>query len=69
MKARTRRKPPQIVYDGDEPSAVILSIADYRELLERAEDAEDLKLLARMRARPLKFKNVRDFLAEHSPRV
>lgn len=69
MRSRTRRRPLQIVVEGGEPSAVILSIAEYRELLERAEDAEDLRVLEEMRKKPLKFKTLEDFLAQCSARV
>jgi prevent-host-death family protein len=43
MKAKKRRKDPEIVMRGGKPAAVILDIEEYRELLERLEDAEDLK--------------------------
>jgi hypothetical protein len=39
-----------------------LGIEEYRELLERVEDAEDLKTLRAMRKRPLKFRKLEDFL-------
>lgn len=66
MKARTRRKRPEIVLRDGEPSAVILDIDDYRDMLERLEDAEDLKALEKMRRRPLQFRRLEDFLREHS---
>ena len=43
---------------------MILDIDVYQEMLERLEDAEDLKMLAEMRQKPLKFKRLEDFLAE-----
>ena len=49
---------------GGKPTAVILSIEEYRKLLERLEDAEDLKTLAAMRKRPLKFRKLEDFLKD-----
>ena len=64
MKARRKRKDPEIVMRGGKPTAVILGIDEYRELLERAEDAEDLKLLREMRKRPLKFRKFEDFLKD-----
>jgi prevent-host-death family protein len=64
MKARRKRKDPEIVMRGGKPTAVILGIEEYRELLERAEDAEDLKMLREMRKRPLKFRNFDDFLKD-----
>ena len=46
------------------PTAVILSIEEYRKLLERVEDAEDLKTLRAMRKRPLRFRKLEDFLKD-----
>ncbi len=70
MKHRGRKNPPQLVLGEDgEPSAVILDIEEYRELLERLEDAEDLRMLEDMRKKPLKFRKLEDFLAEYSPDV
>jgi len=62
MKARRNRKEPEIVMRGGKPTAVILSIDEYRKLLERVEDAEDLKTLRAMRKRPLRFRKLEDFL-------
>lgn len=59
----------QLVVKDGEPSAVILGIDEYREMLERPEDVEDLRLLERMRKRPLSFRKLEEFLAERSPRV
>jgi prevent-host-death family protein len=67
MKAK--RKDPEIVLRNGKPAAVILDIEDYREMLERLEDAEDLKALAEMRKRPLNFVRLEDFLKEYSPRA
>ncbi|MBI4337557.1 MAG: type II toxin-antitoxin system Phd/YefM family antitoxin [Chloroflexi bacterium] len=69
MRSRARRKPLQVVVKDGELSAVILGIEEYRELLERLEDVEDLKVLEQMRKRPLRFKRLDAFLAESSPRV
>ena len=62
MKARRNRKDPEIVMRGGKPPAVILSIDEYRKLLERVEDADDLKMLRAMRKRPLRFRKLEDFL-------
>jgi len=64
MKARRKRKEPEIVMRGGKPTAVILGIEEYRKLLEQAEDAQDLKNLKAMRKRPLKFRNLDDFLKD-----
>ena len=63
MKARRTRKDPEIVMRGGKPTAVILSIEEYRKLLKR-EDAEDLKMLRAMRKRPLSFRKLEDFLKD-----
>ena len=64
---KTKRKAPEIVLRDGKPAAVILDIEHYRELLERAEDAEDLRILKTMRRRPLKFRRLDDFLKSYSP--
>jgi prevent-host-death family protein len=66
MKARRKRRDPEIVMRGGKPTAVILSIDEYRKLLERVEDAEDLKTLRAMRKRPLRFRRLEDFLKDSS---
>ena len=37
---------------------MILDIAEYEELLERAEDLDDLMVLQRMREHPLRFRSL-----------
>jgi prevent-host-death family protein len=53
---RAKRQEPEIVLRNGKPSAVILDIDQYEELLERLEDIGDLKALQRMRKKPLKFR-------------
>ena len=60
---------PEIVYRDGEPVAVILGIDEYREMLERLEDIEDLAMLGEMRKRPLSFRTLDEFLEEYSPSV
>ncbi len=67
MKAK--RKNPEIVLRDGRPAAVILNIEEYRQMLERLEDVEDLKALEAMRKRPLKFRRLEDFLKEYAPGV
>jgi PHD/YefM family antitoxin component YafN of YafNO toxin-antitoxin module len=69
MKGKTKRKAPEIVLKEGKPSAVILDIDEYRQMLERLEDLEDLNLLKEMRKRPLKFRKFEDFLKEYHPSV
>jgi len=65
MGAKAKKREPEIVFRGGKPAAVILDIDAYQEMLERLEDAEDLKLLLEMRKKPLKFKELEDFLEEY----
>ena len=65
MNTRAKRKDPEIIFRGGKPAAVIIDIDEYQEMLERLEDAEDLKILAEMRQKPLKFKRLEDFLTEY----
>jgi PHD/YefM family antitoxin component YafN of YafNO toxin-antitoxin module len=69
MKGKAKRKEPEIIFRQGKPRAVILDIDDYQEMLERLEDAEDLRELERMRKGSLSFRNLGDFLKEYSPRV
>jgi len=69
MKGKAKRKAPEIVLREGKPSAVILDIDDYREMLERLDDLEDLNMLKEMRKRPLKFRKLEDFLKEYQPSV
>jgi PHD/YefM family antitoxin component YafN of YafNO toxin-antitoxin module len=58
MKSKVGRKEPEIVIREGKPSAVILDIDEYQEMLERLEDIEDLMMLEKMREKPLKFKKM-----------
>lgn len=64
MGSRSSRRKPELVLRNGEPSAVILDIETYREMVELLEDAKDLKELERMRSKPLKFKKLEEFLQE-----
>ncbi len=64
MKGKTKKNSPEIVFRNGKPSAVILDIEEYRQMLERLEDIEDLKMLNEMRGKPLRFKKLSRFLDE-----
>ena len=66
---RDKRKSPEIILRDGKPRAVILDIEKYQEMLERLEDAEDLRVLEEMRKKPLEFKGLEDFLDEYTPSV
>jgi len=69
MRGKNKRKTPELILKDGKPSGVILDIDDYREMLERLEDAEDLRMLEQMRKKPLKFRKLEDFLKEYQPNV
>lgn len=69
MRSSSKRNIPEIVLREGKPSAVILDIDQYQQMLEKLEDVEDLEMLKRMRKKPLKFKKLEDFLKEYSPDV
>lgn len=60
--AKKRKGEVEIVVREGKPVAVIMDIDDYRDILERLEDWEDLKALEEMRSRPLSFRRLEDFL-------
>lgn len=65
MAMAKTKKVPDIIYRDGKPSAVVLDIEYYKELLEQLEDVEDLKILSKMRSKPLEFKKLEDYLEEH----
>jgi len=69
VNLKARKKAPLIVLRGGEPSAVILDIDVYQEMLERLEDIEDLHMLAEIRKKPMSFRKLVDFLQEFPRRV
>ena len=54
----------EIVTRNGKPVSVILPIEVYNELLERAEDTDDLACLKRARKNPLSYRPLEDYLAE-----
>jgi len=66
---RAGRKAPDIILREGKPAEVILDIDEYREMLERLEDMEDLLALEEMRRGPLEFKKLDDFLNQYAPSV
>lgn len=62
MNLKAGKKAPQIVFRGGEPSAVILDIEVYQEMLEQLEDIEDIKMLTEMRKKPMSFRRLDDVL-------
>ena len=56
---------PQVVMKNGKPDAVIINIKDYRELLERLEDKEDIADLERIRKNDLQIRKFSNFLMEN----
>ena len=54
---------PEIVTRKGKPVSVILPIADYKELLERAEDSADIAWLKAARKKPRQYRPLEDYLA------
>ena len=54
---------PEIVTRNGKAIAVIVPIKDYEELLERAEDAEDVARLKRARKKKLNYRPLEEYLA------
>lgn len=69
MKTKSKRGQPEVILRGGKPTAVILDIEEYREILERLEEREDLMALKKMRVKPLKFRGLEDFIKERNARV
>ena len=62
MRATGRK--PEIVLRNGKPSAVILGIRQYEKMLERLEDAEDLRWLREVRKKPLRYRKLEQVIAE-----
>ena len=69
MSSKGKSKTPEIILREGKPAAVILDIVEYRGMLERLEDVEDLRMLKRMRKKKLQFRKLDDFLKEYHPGV
>ena len=57
---------PEIVTRKGKPVSVILPIADYEELLERAEDATNIAWLKQARKKPQHHRPLEAYLARHN---
>lgn len=55
---------PEIVTRNGKPVSVILPIKDYREIMERLEDVDDVAWLKKSRRKPLHYRPLEDVLAD-----
>jgi len=62
--SRIVKTKPQLIMKNGKPNAVIIDIEDYRKMLERLEDKEDLDDLIKIRSGILSFRKFEDFLAD-----
>ena len=69
MSSKGKKKTPEIILREGKPAAVILDIDEYRGMLERLEDVEDLRMLKRMGKKKLQLRKLDDFLKEYHPGV
>ena len=69
QKAKADPFPSEIIVTRGKPSAVIIPLNEYRDMLARLEYAEDVKTLKRLRKKPLQFRSLDAFLKEATPRV
>ena len=64
-----KAKEPEMIYKSGKPTAVILPLAQYEELLERVEDIADLEWLQKTRRQGVSYRPFTDYLKEHKRRV
>ena len=63
---RTTNREPEIVTRNGKPVSVILPIKEYEELLERAEDVEDVAWLKKARRKKLHYHPLEEYLAKRN---
>lgn len=62
--SRIVKTKPQLIMKNGKPNAVIIDIEDYRKMLERLEDKEDLDDLIKIRSGIPSYRKFEDFLAD-----
>ena len=67
QNATEKNRSPGIVLRDGQPTAVILDIDEYQDMLERPEDLDDLAVLKQLREEPPSFRKLDEFLAEVQP--
>ena len=55
---------PDVITRKGTPVSVILPIKDYREIMERLEDADNVAWLKKARRKPLQYRPLEDVLAD-----
>lgn len=68
-KNKRSAKNPEIIYRNNKPVSVIIDLEDYKEMLERLDDIEDLEFINNSKNRSLNFRKLDDFLSEYNSNV
>jgi PHD/YefM family antitoxin component YafN of YafNO toxin-antitoxin module len=63
-----KSKEPRVIMEGGEPTAVILDIEEYRELLARLKDHEDLRRLEEIRREGTRYRPLEEYLRDRDSR-
>lgn len=53
-------KSPEVIYRNNKPVSVIIDLEEYKKILERLEDIEDLEFINKIKKKPLKFEKLDD---------
>jgi hypothetical protein len=61
-------KEPEMIYSGGKPTAVILPLSEYKQLLELAEDAVDVAYLKKARREGMSYRPFSDYVKERTAR-
>ncbi len=69
MKRRTRKRPIQLVTENGRTIAVIVGIKEYRKMLDKLEDIDDLRVLEEMRKRPRRLRPFGEYLKDREARM
>jgi len=62
-------KEPEMIYKGGKPTAIILPLATYEELIERIEDTADIQWLKKTRGQGVSYRPFSEYLKKNKRRV
>jgi prevent-host-death family protein len=68
-RMKATRSEPEVITRNGKAVSVIVPIAEYEELLERAEDATDLKWLKHARAGKLQYRPLEEYMSERKTKA
>ncbi len=72
MLTKTKKrssKNPEVIYRNNKPVSVIIDLEEYKKMLERLDDIEDIAFINDIKNKPLKFRKLDDFLIEFDSNV